>query len=119
MRTPKIVFIGAGSMSFGTPTFRDIFTSPKMKGATLSLVDIDPENLERMYGLAVKLNEHTGWGLTIEKTGDRREVLLSLIHICLLSRVAVEEILPGLGIQQDAVKAHVPDPVNSLGAEFL
>ena len=62
-------------MSFGTPTFRDIFTSPKMKGATLSLVDIDPENLERMYGLAVKLNEHTGWGLTIEKTGDRREVL--------------------------------------------
>lgn len=49
-------------MSFGTPTFRDIFTSPKMKGATLSLVDIDPENLERMYGLAVKLNEHTGLG---------------------------------------------------------
>ena len=51
-RKPKIVFIGAGSMSFGTPTFRDIFTTPEMRGATLSLVDIDEENLERMYALA-------------------------------------------------------------------
>lgn len=74
-KAPKIVFIGAGSMSFGTPTFRDIFTTPQMKGATLSLVDIDPENLERMYGLAVKLNEHTGFGLKIEKTTERRDVL--------------------------------------------
>ena len=48
MRKPKIVFIGAGSMSFGVPTFRDIFTTEKLRGATLWLVDIDPENLERM-----------------------------------------------------------------------
>lgn len=75
MKAPKIVFIGAGSMSFGTPTFRDIFTTPAMKGATLCLVDIDPENLERMYGLAVKLNEYTGYGLDIQKTTERREVL--------------------------------------------
>lgn len=75
MKTPKIVFIGAGSMSFGTPTFRDIFTEPLLKGATLSLVDIDPENLERMYTLAVKLNEVSGFGLAIEKTAERRDVL--------------------------------------------
>lgn len=74
-RKPKIVFIGAGSMSFGTPTFRDIFTTPEMRGATLSLVDIDEENLERMYALAVCLNAHTGFELKIEKTTERREVL--------------------------------------------
>lgn len=75
MRPPKIVFIGAGSMSFGTPTFRDIFTEDLLKGATLSLVDIDPENLERMYALAVRMNAVTGHGMTIEKTAERRDVL--------------------------------------------
>ncbi|MCI6018124.1 MAG: hypothetical protein MRZ59_04660 [Clostridiales bacterium] len=75
MKTAKIVFIGAGSMSFGIPTFKDIFTTPELKGATLSLVDIDPENLERMYGLALKMNEASGMELNIEKTMERREVL--------------------------------------------
>lgn len=75
MKTPKIVFIGAGSMSFGTPTFRDIFTTPKLKNATLCLVDIDEENLNRMYALAVKLNDVSGYNLKIEKTMERKEVL--------------------------------------------
>ena len=47
MKAPKIVFIGAGSMSFGIPTFRDIFSNKLLKGATLCLVDIDEENLDR------------------------------------------------------------------------
>ncbi|GHU75848.1 alpha-glucosidase/alpha-galactosidase [Spirochaetia bacterium] len=75
MRAPKIVFIGAGSMSFGIPTFRDIFTCPDLKGATLCLVDINQENLERMYALAKKMNEVSGFNLTIEKTTNRRDVL--------------------------------------------
>ncbi|MBQ4047423.1 MAG: alpha-glucosidase/alpha-galactosidase [Clostridia bacterium] len=75
MKTPKIVFIGAGSMSFGVPTFRDIFCNEKLTGATLSLVDINPENLDRMYALALKMNEVSGRGLKIEKTAERRDVL--------------------------------------------
>ncbi len=75
MRTPKIVFIGAGSMSFGVPIFRDIFTNEKLAGATLCLVDIDAENLERMYALAKKMNEVSGRGLKLEKTTQRRDVL--------------------------------------------
>jgi alpha-galactosidase len=75
MKEPKIVFIGAGSMSFGIPTFRDIFTCPDLRGATLSLVDINPENLDRMYALAKKMNAVSGLNLTIEKTGNRRDVL--------------------------------------------
>ena len=75
MRTPKIVFIGAGSMSFGVPTFRDIFSNEKLTGATLCLVDINRENLDRMYALAVKMNEVSGRGLTVEKTTERRDVL--------------------------------------------
>lgn len=75
MRAPKIVFIGAGSMSFGLSTFRDVFTEPSLSGATLSLVDIDPVNLERMYNLAVRMNEVSGLGIKIEKTTNRRDVL--------------------------------------------
>ena len=71
----KIVFIGAGSMSFGLSMFKDIFMCRELEGSTLSLVDIDPENLERMYNLALVLNQKTGMNLRIEKTTDRRDVL--------------------------------------------
>jgi alpha-galactosidase len=62
-------------MSFGIPTFRDIFTCAELRGAVLSLVDINPENLERMYALAEKMNEVSGLKLRIEKTVNRRDVL--------------------------------------------
>jgi alpha-galactosidase len=75
MKTTKIVYIGAGSMCFGLSLFKDIFTSKELNGSTLSLVDIDEENLERMYKLALKMNEASGIGLKIEKTLNRREVL--------------------------------------------
>ncbi|GHV02967.1 alpha-galactosidase [Spirochaetia bacterium] len=75
MKPPKIVFIGAGSQSFGITTFGDIFSCPTLKGSNLCLVDIDPVNLDRMYNLALKLNEASGLALIIEKTTDRRSVL--------------------------------------------
>lgn len=75
MEGTKIVFIGAGSMSFGIPTFKDIFTTPELRGSTLALVDINPENLERMYQLALKMNEASGMEMNIEKTTERREAL--------------------------------------------
>lgn len=75
MKTTKIVFIGAGSVSFGLSTLRDIFSCKELTGSTLSLVDIDTENLDRMYNLAVKMNELSQSGLKIEKTTNRREAL--------------------------------------------
>ncbi len=88
MKTPKIVFIGAGSMSFGIPTFKDIFSTPKMAGATLCLVDINMENLQRMYDLAVKMNEVSGLQLKIEKTTDRREALPNADFV--INSIAIE-----------------------------
>ncbi len=88
MKPPRIVFIGAGSMSFGTPTFRDLFTTPKLAGCTLALVDIDPANLERMEALARKMNAATGMGLAIESTIDRRSVLAGADFV--VTSIAVE-----------------------------
>jgi alpha-galactosidase len=88
MRAPKLVFIGAGSMSFGVPTFKDIFSSKKMKGAHLCLVDINEENLDRMYKLANKINDISGMGLKIEKTTERRDVLCGADFV--ISSLAIE-----------------------------
>lgn len=75
MNTTKIVFIGAGSMSFGLSMFKDIFSSQELSGSTLTLVDLNEEYLERMYRLACKMNAQSGAGLKIEKTSDRLAAL--------------------------------------------
>ena len=88
MKKPKIVFIGAGSMSFGGSMFRDIFTCTDLAGATLSLVDTDAENLERMYRLAVKLNEVTGLGLKLEESMERRDLMAGADFV--ITSIAIE-----------------------------
>jgi len=88
MKKPKIVFIGAGSMSFGTAMFRDVFTCPDLAGATFALVDIDAGNLDRMYSLAVKLNEVSGLGLKLEKSTERRDLLEGADFV--VSSIAIE-----------------------------
>lgn len=88
MDTTKIVFIGAGSASFSVSTFRDIFSCKELEGSTLSLVDVDRENLDRAYNLAVKMNELSHSGLKIEKTTDRREVLPGAEFV--INSIAVE-----------------------------
>jgi len=75
MRTTKIVFVGAGSMSFGLSTLKDVFTCEVLKGSTIALVDIDEDNLNRMYEFSLVLNEKTGMDLRIEKYLDRRDAL--------------------------------------------
>ena len=75
MQTTRIIFIGAGSVSFGLSMFRDLFCTQDLAGSTLSLVDTNPENLQRMTALAQRMNQHAGLGLKIETTNDRRAVL--------------------------------------------
>lgn len=75
MNTTKIVFIGAGSMSFGLSMFKDLFGTKELAGSTLVLVDINPDHLDRMTRLANLMNEATGAGYVIESTTNRREAL--------------------------------------------
>jgi len=80
MNTSKIVFIGAGSMSFGLSMFRDIFSGASegespLCGSTFTLVDHNPEALARMAQLARRMNQESGAGLVIEATTDRRAAL--------------------------------------------
>jgi alpha-galactosidase len=88
MKKIKMVFIGAGSMSFGIPTLKDLFTTPELKGASLSLVDIDPENLKRMYDLAVALNDATGMQLEIRYSVERRDLMPGADYV--INSLAIE-----------------------------
>jgi alpha-galactosidase len=73
--TTKIVFIGAGSMSFGLSLFQDAFSTSDLSGSTLTLVDQEADSLDRMVQLARLLNDRSGKSLRIESTSDRRAAL--------------------------------------------
>lgn len=71
----KIVAIGIGSLIFGVELLRDIYQTPELKGAELWLVDLDEAALRRMTGLAARLNEASGWDVSLHATTERAEAL--------------------------------------------
>ncbi len=73
--SPKLVVIGAGSVIFGVDLLSDLFQTPELRGCRLALVDVDAAKLERMAGLAARLNEVSGWGVSLEASTDRTAVL--------------------------------------------
>lgn len=75
MKHLKIVYIGAGSLAFGPKLVSDAVLTPEIKGAQLTLMDIDADNLEKIYRLALKMNAVNGNPLVIEKTTNRQEAL--------------------------------------------
>ena len=72
----KIVAIGAASI-FGRGILADVFGSPEFNelDATLVLVDINPEALDRIHKLGVLIKEHFGSKVKLETTTDRLAVL--------------------------------------------
>jgi alpha-galactosidase len=88
MNKTRIVFIGAGSMSFGLSMFKDLFSSKGLAGSELVLVDTDRDNLDRMHGLALLMNEKGGAGLKISKTSNRREALPGALFV--VNSIAIE-----------------------------
>jgi alpha-galactosidase len=73
--TAKIVIIGAGSTIFGLETLSTLLRSPRLRGGTLALVDLNRDGLALVETLAQRLNREWQAGLTIESSTDRRTVL--------------------------------------------
>lgn len=73
--TTKIVFLGAGSISFGLSMLRDVFTTKELAGSTLTLVTLHAETAARAAELARFLSKKSGVRLNIEWTIDRRAAL--------------------------------------------
>jgi len=64
--SPKIVLLGAGSVSFGSGAIADLFLTEELRGSTLALVDIDAEALERAGKLAEAVNIYSGANFKVE-----------------------------------------------------
>ncbi len=71
----KIAFIGAGSFGFTRNLVRDILTFPSLEGATLSLMDIDPERLEFSRRAVQRIVDEGGYPAKVEATLNRMEAL--------------------------------------------
>lgn len=71
----KITLIGAGSAMFGKGLISDIMTRPALANVTLSLMDIDQDNLDITTALAKKLTTQLNTPTVIEATTDRHRAL--------------------------------------------
>ncbi len=71
----KITFIGAGSFGFTSELVRDLLTFPLLEGATIALMDIDPERLTWAKKRVEKLIVAGNRPARVETTLDRAEAL--------------------------------------------
>jgi alpha-galactosidase len=71
----RIAIIGAGGYVFPLRLVGDLLSFPELQGATLSLMDIDAERLERTAAASRELVAHHGLPTRIETTTDRRQAL--------------------------------------------
>jgi alpha-galactosidase len=72
---PKIAFIGAGSVEFTRMLVGDLLSYPDLRGATLSLHDIDEERLRTAFDIARVTAREAGAEPAIEAHDDRRRAL--------------------------------------------
>lgn len=71
----RIVFMGGGSTQFAPALMADFVRAKELDPSQVVLVDRDPDKLERVYRLGLRLIEAAGSGCTLECTTDRREAL--------------------------------------------
>ena len=88
---PKIVLIGAGSAIFGLGAMATLIRSPRLRGATLALVDVNAEALDTMARLARLLSDAWDADLTLISATDRRAVLVGADFVVVSVQVGDRE----------------------------
>jgi alpha-galactosidase len=74
-RNPKITFIGAGSTVFMKNIVGDVLQRPALSGATIALMDINPQRLEESAIVVNKLISTLGVKAKAETYSDQRKAL--------------------------------------------
>lgn len=74
-RNPKITFIGAGSTVFMKNIVGDVLQRPSLSGATIALMDINPQRLEESAIVVNKLIATLGVKAKVETHSDQRKAL--------------------------------------------
>ncbi|MER9137419.1 alpha-glucosidase/alpha-galactosidase [Mesorhizobium sp. M0830] len=74
-RNPKITFIGAGSTVFMKNIVGDVLQRPSLAGATIALMDVNPQRLEESAIVVNKLIATLGVKAKTETHSDQRKAL--------------------------------------------
>lgn len=74
-RNPRIAFIGAGSTVFMRNIVGDLLQRPALSGATIALMDINPQRLEDSEIVATKMIRSLGVKAVIETHTNQRKAL--------------------------------------------
>jgi alpha-galactosidase len=72
---PRIAFIGAGSTVFMKNIIGDVLQRPALSGATIALMDVNPQRLEESAIVARKLASTLKVPAKVETTTDQRRAL--------------------------------------------
>jgi len=72
-RQPKITFIGAGSTVFMKNIIGDVLQRPALSGATIALMDINPQRLEESEVVAGKLAKTLGASAKVETHSNQKK----------------------------------------------
>ena len=97
---PKIALIGAGSVVFARSLISDILTYPELRDSAICLMDIDPERLGLITGLAERMVAQEGAETEIQSTLDRREALRDADYVVTMIQVG--------GLQMFEVDIKIP-----------
>jgi alpha-galactosidase len=69
----KIVLVGGGSVSWGPKMITDLALADGLQGSTITLMDLDPEVLERVRRLSEMIIERAECDVTLQATTSRQE----------------------------------------------
>src|SRR5215216_746598 len=83
----KIAIIGAGGYVFPLRLIGDLLSFPELREATIALMDIDAERLERTASAARELVDHHRFPTRITATTDRRQALDGASHVVVTFQV--------------------------------
>jgi len=106
----KIVIIGAGSHSFSRRLIPDLLYYPELRDSTITLMDIDKEQLDLVTAFTRKLVEQHGFRTRIESTLNRREALEAADYVIVTIKVG------GWGVWQNQIEIAAKYGIDYYGA---
>ncbi|MGW3510971.1 alpha-galactosidase [Streptomyces sp. NPDC000994] len=91
MTTPKIVFVGAGSVVFTQGLLADLLAFDELKSAHIALHDIDAKRLATAHAAAVRIADTLGARPAITAHADRLEALADADFVINIVQIGMGE----------------------------
>ena len=89
---PRVVFVGAGSVTFTKTLVSDLLACPELHGELdLALHDVDPRRLEVAEAIVRSVDATRGAGASVSGTLDRREALDGADYVLFMVQVGGHE----------------------------